>query len=159
MKIYFVGEKQSLKNKAIVKKSIIRTVERLGQPKNISVCVNFVEDEEIRELNKQMRGVDKVTDVLSFPTFSLSAGDILDTESVEAKVCATKGVVPLGDMAINLAQLERQAKEYEVSLESELAKLVIHSTLHLFGYDHIEDVDYEIMKPIEDEILSKMTKF
>ena len=69
MKIYFVGEKQSFKNKAIVKKSIMRTVERLGQPKNISVCVNFVEDEEIRELNKQMRGVDKVTDVLSFPTF------------------------------------------------------------------------------------------
>ena len=159
MKVYFVGLKQSLKHKNIVKKAISAVVEKLCQPRNISVCVNFVDDEEIKNLNKQMRNVDKVTDVLSFPNFAIKAGEILDVNSVEAKLSSMNGKVMLGDMAINLAQLARQAKDYNVTLECELAKLVIHSALHLFGYDHIEDSDYEVMKPIEDEILNKMTKF
>ena len=158
MKVYFVGLKQSFKRKNIVKKAICEVVERLGQPKNISVCVNFVDDKEIRELNKQMRNVDKVTDVLSFPTFALRAGDILDMQSVDVKVCMMANLAPIGDMAINMFQLERQAKEYGVTAETELAKLVIHSALHLFGYDHIEDADYDVMRPLEDEILNKLTK-
>ena len=158
MKVYFVGEKQTLKNKRIVKKCVKEVVLKLSQPENVSVCVNFVDDEEIRELNKSMRGVDKVTDVLSFPTFTLQAGKVLDVNSIDVKVCILNGLIPLGDMAINMAQLLRQAKEYGVTVEYELKKLVIHSMLHLVGYDHIKDCDYEIMKPLEDEILSKLTK-
>ncbi len=158
MKVYFVGKKQSLKFKRIVKKSALLATTMLSQPTSISICVNFVDDEEIRLLNKETRNVDKVTDILSFPTFNLNPGDVLDVNSVEAKVCAFKGVVPVGDMAINMAELYRQSKEYGVTVEQELAKLVIHSMLHLFGYDHIKDEDFAVMKPLEDEILSKMTK-
>ena len=158
MKVYFVGKKEKCKYKRIVKKAIKTSLKTLEQPNKVSVCVNFVDDNEIQELNNQMRGVDKVTDVLSFPTFELKAGEILDINSMEAKVCSCRGVVPVGDMAINVLQLARQAKEYDVSLEYELAKLVVHSTLHLFGYDHIKDEDFAVMQPKEIEILNKMTK-
>lgn len=158
MKVYFVGEKAKLKHKMLVKRAIKEVIKFLNQPNNVSVCVNFVDDQGIRELNNLMRGIDKVTDVLSFPTFDLKAGEILDTNSVDAKVCSCHGVVPIGDMAIDILQLLRQAEEYEVTLEQELAKLVVHSVLHLFGYDHIKDEDYIIMKEKEDKILSKMTK-
>ena len=64
----------------------------------------------------------------------------------------------LGDMAICLKRAGEQAKEFEQTLEQEVIKLVIHSTLHLMGFDHIEDKDYEVMNPEEEKIASKFYK-
>ena len=83
-----------------------------------SVTVAFVSDTKIRELNRQFRGIDKATDVLSFP-----AGD-------EGQ---------LGDIAISLETAERQSKENGLTLNGEIAQLILHGLLHLSGYDHETD--------------------
>lgn len=144
MKIEFVS-KASLKIKRIVKKSIQCTLKHEHQDfKHIEVCVMFVDGEEMQDLNKRTRGIDKVTDVLSFPSFDLKAG-----EKVQTGLCKN---VHLGDMAICLSQAQVQAKEFETSLEKEVSKLAVHSVLHLLGYDHIKDEDFQKMQPKEDEI-------
>jgi probable rRNA maturation factor len=83
-----------------------------------SATVAFVSDKKIRELNKQFRGIDKATDVLSFPS----------DETNE-----------LGDIAISIQTAARQAKENGLSLDEEIAQLILHGLLHLSGYDHETD--------------------
>jgi probable rRNA maturation factor len=84
-----------------------------------SVTVAFVSDSKIRELNRQFRRVDKPTDVLSFP------GDSSDGE--------------MGDIAISIETAVRQAKQSGLTLEGEIAQLLLHGLLHLSGYDHETD--------------------
>ncbi len=67
------------------------------------------------------------------------------------------GLIHFGDMAICMVQLKRQAKEYGVSNEAELKKLVIHSMLHFMGYDHIKDSDYVVMNK-KEMVLDSMIK-
>ena len=83
--------------------------------RNKEISVLFTDDSELRELNKNFRGKDKPTDVLSFP----SEGSYL------------------GDLAISVQTARRQAKEFQVSLQEELIRLIIHGILHLHGYDHV----------------------
>ena len=155
MKVYFVGKAdKNLKN--IIKKSISISLEVLGQPdKKLEVCVNFVTPEEMKDLNNRTRNIDRVTDVLSYPAFSLKVGELLDCDNEEIFY---GGVVHLGDMAICLQRAEEQAKEYDTTLLHEVSKLAVHSTLHLMGYDHIEDCDYKIMQPMEDKIREELIK-
>jgi probable rRNA maturation factor len=104
-----------------------------------SAAVAFVSDRKMRQLNKQFRGVDSTTDVLSFPfavqsaSFSSSA---VDTERAEAR---TLNGDFLGDIAISVEQAERQAKENKLTLENEIKQLMLHGFLHLCGYDHETD--------------------
>ena len=113
-------------------------------------------DKEIKRLNNEFREIDRVTDVLSFPSFQLSVGEVLDTDDEMVLMFKQdNGFIHFGDMALCLKQTKRQAKEFGVLVESEIKKLVIHSMLHLMGYDHIEDSDYEIMKK-EEERLDKI---
>src|SRR5262245_30503013 len=86
---------------------------------NSSVTVAFVSDRTIRELNRQVRGIDKATDVLSFPSDS-SDGQ-------------------LGDIAISVETASRQATENDLTLDGEIAQLMLHGLLHLSGYDHETD--------------------
>lgn len=144
MKIVFVN-KASLKLKHVIRKTIKQTLECENQNhKNLEVCVMFVDENEMKELNARTRNVDKVTDVLSFPAFDLKAGEKVQENASET--------VHLGDMAICLQRAGEQAKDFATSLEKEVSKLAIHSTLHLLGYDHIEDSDFQIMQPKEDAI-------
>src|SRR6476659_9383828 len=85
-----------------------------------SATIAFVSDKKIRELNRQFRGVDKATDVLSFP-----AGGSDDSE--------------LGDIAISVDTAATQAKENGLKFENEIAQLILHGLLHLSGYDHETD--------------------
>ena len=85
--------------------------------------IAFVSDSQIKELNRRFRGIDKATDVLSFP-----AGD-------ETSGATTN----LGDIAISLERAAIQAKENEMTLEGEIAQLILHGLLHLCGYDHETD--------------------
>ncbi len=148
MKIIFVN-KASLKLKHIIRKSIKQTLEFEKQNhKKLEVCVMFVDEEEMRELNARTRNVDKVTDVLSFPAFELKAGEKVPENGNE--------IVHLGDMAICLQRAGEQAKDFSNTLEKEVSKLAIHSTLHLLGYDHIEDEDFMVMQPKEEEVAKKL---
>ncbi len=121
-------------------------------PDNLEVAISFVSEKEIKKLNNEFRGIDKVTDVLSFPAFNLKAGEILDVKQTDEFLLEGEDNIHFGDMAICLKQMKRQAKEYGVTIESEIKKLVIHSVLHLMGYDHIKDEDFEVMKEQEEKL-------
>ena len=97
--------------------------------------------EEIKTLNNDFRGIDKVTDVLSFPQFEF-AEDIPEG-----------GTVLLGDVVICIEKAEEQAKEFGHSKEREILYLFTHSILHLLGYDHMQDDEKNIMRTLEEEIM------
>ncbi|MBE5755562.1 MAG: rRNA maturation RNase YbeY [Clostridiales bacterium] len=134
-----------------------KVIDLMGFADTLEVAIDFVDENEIQRLNKEFREIDRVTDVLSFPSFGLVAGEKLDVTSIEAQMSTSEnGFIHFGDMAICLEQTERQAKEYGVTTEAEVKKLVIHSMLHLMGYDHIEDSDYEVMNKKEIELDGKI---
>ena len=141
------------KYKLLAKEVAEKVIENMGFPDNLEVAIEFVSAKDIRRLNANFRGVDRVTDVLSFPAFQIEAGVMLDlgnNEVVPFKM--DSNFIHFGDMALCLKQTKRQAKEFGVSVESEIKKLVIHSMLHLMGYDHIEDSDFEVMKKQEEKL-------
>ena len=111
------------------------------------VDVSFVDDEQIRELNRDFRNIDKSTDVLSFP---------LGEDGVYDENPAT-GAKLLGDVIISVEHAVSQAEEYGHTLQREMAFLTVHSMLHLLGYDHVEsEKDSEIMREKEEAVLIKM---
>ena len=149
MKVNFVGS-ASAEIKNVVRKSVSETMKFLGQTMNsLEVCVSFMTKEDMRELNKRTRNIDKVTDVLSYPAFTLTAGELIDCG--DPNICYS-GAIHIGDMAICLEQAAVQAKEYGTTFLEEVSKLAVHSTFHLMGYDHIEDKDFIIMQPKEEKV-------
>ncbi len=109
------------------------------------LSVSFVGAEEIRELNREYRAVDRATDVLSFPQF-----EDLMTEIPQA------GEICLGDVVICRDKAEEQAKEFGHSFERELLYLFTHSVLHLLGYDHMEEDEKKLMRAEEEKIMEKI---
>ena len=108
---------------------------------NSEVSLVFVDDDYIRKLNRDYRGIDKPTDVLSFAM----------DEGEEMPECYVK---ILGDVIISLPTAKRQAEAYGHTCERELIFLVIHGTLHLLGYDHSDDKEREVMSKQEKEFLT-----
>ena len=148
-----VRGKVSKKYKVLANEVAAKVIESMNFPKGLEVAIDFVSESEIKRLNAEFREIEKVTDVLSFPSFQISAGEILDIEDEEVLMFKQdNGFIHFGDMALCLKQTKRQAKAFGVSIESEIKKLVIHSMLHLMGYDHIEDKDYDVMKVQEDKL-------
>ena len=90
---------------------------------------------EMRQINLDMRQVDRPTDVLSFPEFELTPGELPGPEDADPGT----GYVPLGDMVLSMERVKAQAKEYGHSNRRELAYLAVHSVLHLLGYDHMDE--------------------
>ena len=130
-----------------------RVLIEMNQPDCLEVAIEFVSEKEIQRLNNELRGIDRVTDVLSFPSTNLKVGELFDLNDAEMKyLMLDENLYHFGDMAICFKQTERQAKEFGVAVEQEIKKLVIHSMLHLMGYDHIDDGDFEIMKKKEEEL-------
>jgi probable rRNA maturation factor len=108
------------------------------------VSLLFVDDESIRELNREHRGVDAVTDVLSFPQY--------DTMEDIQKA----NYLLLGDVVINLARCKEQAVHYGHSVQREVAYLTIHSMYHLLGYDHENPTDQQAMRKKEERAFALM---
>ncbi len=107
------------------------------------VCVLVTDEHEIRALNSAYRGVDRATDVLTFPAWE---GDAI--------LSPPDGY--LGDIAVCFARAQEQAAEYGHSLDRELAFLAVHGALHLLGYDHAEPEEEEKMCRKQEQILGKM---
>ena len=112
-------------------------------PADAEVSVSLVDTARIHELNRTFRGVDRLTDVLSFPC------DELDDEEVEAGE-----PLVLGDIVIAPAVCAEQAPTYGNSFDEEMTMLAVHSVLHLLGYDHIEDADAAEMQAEERRIIT-----
>ena len=131
-----------------VKKAIVAALDYQEIDFPVEISLTFVDNEKIHELNKEYRGKDAPTDVLSFPMFE--NGEIeYDDESDEP--CA------IGDIVISLEKAVEQAEEYGHSLEREAAFLAVHSVLHLLGFDHeVSEEDDEYMKESAEEILSSI---
>lgn len=128
---------QKLTVTAIIRKCIEATLqaENIALPCEINVLVT--NDKGIRAINLAGRKIDAPTDVLSFPMFSLEAGN--PPENWESYIDVETGLCPLGDMAISLERAIAQAKEFGHSTRREIGYLTIHSMLHLLGYDHLDD--------------------
>lgn len=117
------------------------------------VSVTIVDNDTIREINREQRNIDKVTDVLSFPMLYFDEnGDIIDSDF------DTDGdTLILGDIVISAERAMEQAKEFGHSFMREMAFLTVHSMLHLLGYDHVDDPEGErIMFSKQEEILDKL---
>lgn len=113
------------------------------------VNVIFTNLENIRQINQTYRGIDKATDVLSFPMFEPEEIEVLKkTDNHIEEV--------LGDIVIATEKVEEQAKEYGHSFKRELAYLLVHGFYHLMGYDHIKEEDKKKMRPKEEFILEQL---
>ena len=117
------------------------------------VNVLVTDDEAIREINLDMRNVDRPTDVLSFPMFELTPGEKPGGEDADPDT----GLVPLGDMVLSLERATAQAEEFGHSVEREVSYLAVHSALHLLGYDHMDEGEMKAqMRSREEAILSTL---
>lgn len=128
---------------AKIRKIFRYTLKKLNYENSYSCNITFVDEEEIRRLNREHRNIDKVTDVLSFPL--LSEDDIYNDK-----------IIDLGDIVICKSVAHLQAKKYNHSYLREICFLSLHGFLHLLGYDHIEEEDEKVMTSLQKEILDEL---
>lgn len=142
----------------------------------LELGITVVDKDEIKSINAEYRGIDKVTDVLSFPQFE-SAEDLAealsnicaDSENSEdgedfedgetSEACEDSEdeyTIMLGDVVLCYDKACEQAIEYETGTERELVYLTVHSILHLLGYDHMEEEEKRIMRAREEEIMNEI---
>ena len=112
--------------------------------------VTLTTPEHIRKINKEFRNIDKATDVLSFPMFEKKEIE----EGIKQNKFTKKDA--LGSIVISIEKVQEQAKEYGHSFEREFSYMLVHGFYHLMGYDHIKEEDKKIMRPKEENILSKL---
>lgn len=144
-----------------VREVIEQTIESALDHENceydVYVEVVLTDDEDIHEVNKETRGMDKATDVLSFPNCFFDApGDFSNIEEQEDCFHPDTGELMLGDIMISVDHVFAQAREYGHSVKRELAFLVAHSMLHLMGYDHMEEEERRVMEERQEEILANI---
>ena len=139
---------------AVIRKCIETTLsaERINAPCEINVLVT--NDNGIHAINKASRNIDRPTDVLSFPMFTLTPGEPPEdwTEYLDPET----GLCPLGDMCISLERATAQAKEFGHSARREVGYLTIHSMLHLLGYDHLDEGEQKKQMRAREEAIAAM---
>lgn len=121
----------------IITRCIEATIKAQNVPVPCEINVLVTNNQGIQTINLASRNIDKPTDVLSFPMFQFTPGEL--PEDWDAYLDPETGLCPLGDMAISLERAKAQAKEYGHSLHREVGYLTIHSMLHLLGYDHLDE--------------------
>lgn len=123
-----------------------------GCPYRAEISLVVTGGEEVHQLNREFRGIDRTTDVLSFPgvDFETPADFSLVEENEAAYMDPETECLMLGDIVINAEKVKEQAAEYGHSQLREFAFLVAHSMLHLCGYDHIDPADAEVMEPRQE---------
>lgn len=147
----------------------------------LELGITVVDKEEIKSINSEYRGIDKVTDVLSFPQFESAADleaelsniELYESELEPSAESSSEELlqiedgeddesdeyeynIMLGDVVLCYDKACEQAEEYETGIERELVYLAVHSVLHLLGYDHMEDSEKKIMRAREEEILNEI---
>ncbi len=135
-------------------------LENEGIDTDVEISVTITTAEEVHRINREFRGIDRTTDVLSFPMVEYPSVD-MDPETRRQAVEASEWnpdteAVLLGDIIINDQQAQLQAEEYGHSLQREIAFLTIHSLLHLLGYDHMEEDQEQQMREHQNQVLEKL---
>jgi len=149
--IYFSNDQDKFvityKLKMLLRQAVIATLAYEGFNNGAEISLTFTDNEGIRTLNRDFRGIDKETDVLSFPLTDYS-GTALPIDEINTS---------LGDIVISLERAKEQADEFGHSFDREIAFLTVHSMLHLLGYDHVNSEEEEIdMRKRQSDVLKNM---
>lgn len=133
-------------------------VDYVNCPYEVEVSVTLVDKDEIHRLNKEFRDVDKPTDVLSFPMMEYEKPAEFESDVFEQSIVISLETeeLMLGDIVICSQVVDEQAKQYGHSKIREFSFLVVHSLLHLFGYDHIEENERIQMEQVQKDIMEKL---
>lgn len=137
---------------------ISETLDYEDCPYEVQVNIILTTNEEIHQINLEQRGVDAPTDVLSFPMIEYaypSDFTVLEADSMD-NFDPDTGELILGDIVISVDKVIEQAEKYNHGVKREYAFLIAHSMLHLFGYDHMDEVERENMELRQDEILNRL---
>lgn len=152
--VYISREYKALGHKnsaALIKKAIRLALDAEGVDVPCQISVMLTNDEGIRSVNSEFRGIDRATDVLSFPLNELTPGEF-DPDGCERDM--DTGAVMLGDMMISVPRCEAQGEEFGHGYEREIMYLAVHSVLHLLGYDHVDEGEMKRqMRAREKEIM------
>ena len=154
----YIGQLKILKEFDIIIQDVVESVcDFMKCPYETEVNVMFTDDETIHQINKENRGIDRATDVLSFPMIDYTEpGDLSGVEDMQYEYFnSDTGCLMLGDIVISVDRAYSQAEEYGHSVKREIAFLTAHSMLHLFGYDHIDDAEREEMERLQEQILTE----
>lgn len=147
LEINYLDIEENEEDEKIIKKVLNKCFEEETlKDKNLYVNVVLTDSKNIQVINKEHRGIDSKTDVLSFPMYEKGELDNIKLEKEDI----------LGDMVISIEKVKEQAKEYDHSFERELAYMVVHSFYHLLGYDHINENEKKEMRQKEENILQKL---
>lgn len=149
MKVAVIDNTGQMGNKSITvfRNIALETLKLLDVPSKSELCLTFVVDTEMRELNKSYRNIDRTTDVLSFPQLDIDEAFIVKDN---------KDLILLGDIVISTETSRRHSEKYGVTLHEEIKKLIVHGILHLLGHDHKKKKETEIMRRKEEELLSSL---
>lgn len=157
MTIYIENEsdiKLNIPYRNIIEDTINLSLDFEKVPYECEISVTIVDDERIHEINKEFREIDRSTDVLSFPLNEFEkAADWQNFDEDKASFNYDTGELMLGDIILSAEHIIKQANEYGHTRKRELAFLVIHSILHLLGYDHMTKEDEEEMFSRQRQIL------
>lgn len=150
--IYFLNDQTifeiTYKQKILIRRAIEATLDYESFNNNAEISITFTDNNGIQRLNRDFRGLDRPTDVLSFP---LTDYEAIDTPLAD-ELCGS-----LGDVVLSLERAREQAEEYGHSLDREIAFLTVHSMLHLLGYDHETGEEDELdMRRRQSEILKNI---
>ena len=149
--IYFMNDTDkavTYKQKMLTRAAVEATLDYEGFYNDVEISLTYTDDARIKKLNAEFRGIDKATDVLSFPLTDFEGTDEPPVD---------EPAIGLGDIVISLETAKRQAEEFGHSFEREVAFLTVHSMLHLLGYDHVDSEENDAeMRRRQREILEKM---
>ena len=142
---------------ALLRQVIIAVLDSEDCPYECEIDVLLTDNEAIREINREERGIDAPTDVLSFPLVDFEAPAVFDRlEDDPTLFHPETGELMLGDMVISVEKAVSQAKEYGHSERRELAFLAAHSTFHLLGYDHETEEERLVMEEKQENVLQEL---
>ena len=139
-----------------VKKTVLSALDYEDCPYECEVSVLLTDDQGIQEVNREMRGIDRATDVLSFPSAEYERPADFDGLEEQDVFNPETGEYMLGDILISAEKVKSQAQEYGHSEIRELAFLTAHSMLHLMGYDHEDEEERRIMEERQEAILQRI---
>lgn len=152
--VYVSRERKALghnNSAALIKKAVRLALDAEGVDVPCEISVMLTDDEGIRSVNSEFRGIDRATDVLSFPLNELTPGGF-DPDGCERDM--DTGAVMLGDMMISVPRCAAQGEEFGHGYEREIMYLTVHSVLHLLGYDHVDEGEMKRqMRAREKEIM------
>ena len=165
MTIHFSDEYEKLEEifdfayEALAREVVETVLDQEECPYEAAVEIIYTSDEEIHKINKEHRGIDRPTDVLSFPMVDFeepAVYDFLDTEMGDIYFDPERGELMLGDIVLSIPRIIAQAEEYGHSRKREYAFLIAHSMLHLLGYDHMTEEEAKVMEKKQNQALNTL---